>query len=92
METKNVSLLTEQVEYIDAKVEAGEYAHASEVVRDALRLMMEQEAKKLEWLRRAIQEGIDSADRGELIPADEVFEEFKRRGRARVKARGRRAG
>lgn len=81
MGTKNISLPTELEEYIDAKVASGEYAHASEVVRDALRAMMEEEAGKLEWLRNAIAEGIASAERGEIIPGDQAFEDAKRRGR-----------
>jgi antitoxin ParD1/3/4 len=83
METKNVSLPVEQVEYIDAKVTSGEYAHASEVVRDAMRLMMEQEAKKLEWLRRAIQKGIESAEREPLIPDSEILKEIHKRAEGR---------
>ena len=41
----------------DAKVASGEYAHASEVVRDGIRLLMQEEARKLEWLRAAIAKG-----------------------------------
>jgi antitoxin ParD1/3/4 len=82
MGTKNVSLPSELEEFIDAKVASGEYAHASEVVRDALRLMMNEEAEKLEWLRNAIAQGVAEADRGELISLDEATEDVKRRGRA----------
>ncbi|MGA7354964.1 MAG: type II toxin-antitoxin system ParD family antitoxin [Candidatus Cybelea sp.] len=54
MGTKNISLPTELEAYIDAKVESGQYAHASEVVRDGIRLLMKEEAEKLAWLRNAI--------------------------------------
>jgi putative addiction module CopG family antidote len=54
MGTKNISLPKELEAYINAKVASGEYAHASEVVRDGVRLLMQEEARKLEWLREAI--------------------------------------
>jgi antitoxin ParD1/3/4 len=89
MGTKNISLPTELEAYIDAKVASGEYAHASEVVRDGIRLMMREEAEKLEWLRNAIAEAIASADRGELYDGDEVIEHVKRRGREILAREGR---
>jgi len=48
MGTKNISLPEELENYIDAKVASGEYAHASEVVREGVRMMMNAEATKLE--------------------------------------------
>ena len=65
----NVSLTDELGEFINAKVSSGRYTSASEVVREALRLMerYEQiEAAKLQWLREAYQTGIASGDAGEL--------------------------
>jgi len=57
-------------------VESGRYGSAAEVVLDALSLLRDQELlrkAKQDWLEAEIQKGIDSADRGELIPAEEVF-------------------
>lgn len=89
MGTKNISLPEELENYIDAKVASGEYAHASEVVREGVRMMMNAEATKLEWLRSAIAEGIASADAGDVVAFDEVFiEDVKRRGRERARGRG----
>lgn len=87
MGTKNISLPRELEEYVDAKVLSGEYAHASEVVRDGLRLMMREEAEKLEWLRAAIAEGMADVERGDVVPAEEAWEEIRTRGRALLKAR-----
>jgi antitoxin ParD1/3/4 len=87
MGTKNIALPTDLEEYIDAKVASGEYAHASEVVRDAIRNMMRDEAEKLEWLRSAVAEGVASADRSELVSGDEAMKQVKRRGRALLAAR-----
>lgn len=87
MGTKNVSLPQELEDYVAAKVASGEYAHASEVMREGVRLLMRQEAEKLEWLRDAIAEGVASIKRGRLIPDDQILAEVKRRGRALLKAR-----
>ncbi len=55
----NVSLTPELEQYIRTKVESGRYLSASEVVREALRLL-EQKEKRLEELRVEIQRGLDS--------------------------------
>ena len=89
MGTKNISLPEDLEQYIDAKVASGEYMHASEVVRDGLRLLMREEAEKLEWLRREIAVGVADADRGDLYEMnDELLERIEREGRARLLARG----
>ena len=86
MGTKNISLPPELEQYVDAKVASGEYAHASEVVREGIRLLMRQEAEKLEWLRNAIAEATASVKRGESIPAEQAFADIKKRGRERFKS------
>lgn len=90
MATKNVSLPAELEEYIDAKVASGEYAHASEVVRDGVRLLMSQEAEKLEWLRAALAEGMADLEEGRVTPSGKVLEEVERGGRALLEARRKR--
>jgi antitoxin ParD1/3/4 len=72
MGTKNISLPKELEAYIDAKVASGEYAHASEVVRDAIRLLMQQEAEKLEWLRAAIAKGEADIAAGRTLTSQQV--------------------
>ncbi|MBV8531370.1 MAG: type II toxin-antitoxin system ParD family antitoxin [Candidatus Eremiobacteraeota bacterium] len=76
MATKNISLPAELEAYVDAKVASGEYAHASEVVRDGLRLMMREETEKLEWLRNAIAEGEASMAAGGTLSSKQVDEEL----------------
>ncbi len=67
MPTMNVSLANELVAFVEGEVASGEYGTASEVVRDALRLLRrEREAheEKLAILRREIQIGLDDANAG----------------------------
>ena len=59
----NVNLTPQLEELVRAKVASGMYTSASEVVREALRLMDEQDrlrAAKLEQLRDDVREGIAS--------------------------------
>ena len=80
----NVSLTDELANFVKAKVAAGRYTSSSEVVREALRLMEtheQQQAEKLELLRAAWKEGIDSGDAGEVD-----FTALKKEARARLAA------
>ena len=86
----NVSLTPELEEYVAAKVKSGLYNSASEVVREGLRLVHEQDQLreiKIGALRKEIQKGIDSLDRGEGIEyssAEELAEDVIARGRQRL--------
>lgn len=65
--------------FIKRQLETGRYASASEVVRDALRLLEEQaqlRAMRLDELKRLVEEGSNS---GPGIPAQKVFAELRRR-------------
>ena len=64
--TVEVSLPDELNELIEAKIASGRYASASDVVSDALRLLEQDDAAKLKWLREAYRVGIESGDAGEL--------------------------
>lgn len=75
--------------FIKDQVQGGRYASASEVVRDALRLLEEQERMRLatlEVLREEIRKGLDS---GAGKPADEVLARLE--GKYAAMARERRA-
>ena len=61
-------------------VAAGSFASTDEALRAAANLL-EQDAekrKKIEALRAMLQVGIDQADRGEMVDADEAFDEILR--------------
>jgi antitoxin ParD1/3/4 len=78
----NISLTRELEEFISTHVQSGRYQSASEVVRQGLRLLQEQETTReaqLARLRNQIQIGLEQADRGELLDGEAVFEELERR-------------
>jgi antitoxin ParD1/3/4 len=63
---------------IRSKVESGLFPDAAEVVREALRLLDEQE-RQLAALRAKLQSGLDQLDRGEGVPfTPELMAEIRR--------------
>lgn len=78
----NVSLTPELEQFVSAKVESGRYNSASEVVREALRLLEDHDearAAHLEEFNGEIARRLAALDRGETVkPAD---------ARARLKAK-----
>ena len=81
----NVNLTPELEELVRGKVASGRYNSASEVVREALRLMEHQDearAVRLERLRADIREGLDSGA-GEPWDAEAI----KRQARVRRSTR-----
>ena len=67
MATMNVSLPSDMVEFVEDEVSQGGYGSASEVVREALRLLRHEKAQqveKLAILRREISMGTDAANAG----------------------------
>lgn len=76
----NVSLTPELERLVHDKVAGGRYASASEVVREALRLLEARdrtEAEKLAWLRQAWQEGIDSGPGRTLDSIEDIIAEAR---------------
>ncbi|MFP5468252.1 MAG: type II toxin-antitoxin system ParD family antitoxin [Alphaproteobacteria bacterium] len=81
--TMNINLTPQLEAMVREKVAGGLYSSASEVVREALRLMEAQDrlrAVKLEQLRQDVRDGIESGPAGELD-----IEAIKLRGRERLK-------
>jgi antitoxin ParD1/3/4 len=77
MPTRNVFLTEHFDSFIASGIEEGRYSNASEVVREGLRLLEQREQEdraKIEWLRGAAQEAIDSLDRGEGRNFDSIDE------------------
>lgn len=67
----NVSLTKELEALVQEKVRSGLYTSASEVVREALRLLRERDGlheRRLRELDKDIAVGVQQADRGEVDP------------------------
>jgi len=74
----NVSLTPELEQFVHSKVKSGRYLSASEVVREALRLLEERDRLReirLETLRQEIAIGAKQSDRNELLDGEEVIQE-----------------
>lgn len=93
MPTQNVNLTMAQADFIRESVESGDYNNASEVVREALRLLKAQKDEHLarvEYLRGELQKGFDDYEAGRYIDLSSkeqraaYFEDVNRRGLERV--------
>ena len=91
VEKRTISLPPAQASYIDALVETGTYASASEVVRAGLRALQERDAAVERWLKEEVVPVYDAmqADPGRGIPADQVLAALRAHRAARLKQDGR---
>jgi antitoxin ParD1/3/4 len=86
----NVSLTPELEKLVASKVQSGRYQSASEVIREGLRLLDDQDRLRnaqLDEVRRKIQIGIDQLDGGEGIDGGTVLAELKQKSAALRKTR-----
>lgn len=63
MPTRNINLTPEMDSYVVTQIETGQYANVSEVLRAGLRALQQkkdEDQAKLEFLRKAIQDGEES--------------------------------
>ena len=95
----NVSLTPELEKYVHQQVASQRYQTASEVVRQALRMMLSAEdydKARLEALRQDIQVGLDAVERGEFIAIHDekdqqaLLHRITSEGRARLAAKQKR--
>ena len=85
----NVSLTPELEQYVSAKVESGRYNSASEVVREALRLLEEHERARTAQLSEFNQElgrRLNSLDQGHHVSPAEARARLKQKSDARRKS------
>jgi antitoxin ParD1/3/4 len=78
--TVNISLSPDLDAFLQSRVASGRYQTASEVVREALRLLQRQETDReeaIKQLKAKLNRGAAEAERGELFDGDEVFAELK---------------
>jgi antitoxin ParD1/3/4 len=75
MPTRNINLTDHFDRVIDSEVRSGRYGNASEVVREALRLMEQRKAEeraRLKWLRGAVREATEQIGRGEGVEYNSI--------------------
>ncbi len=76
MATMNVSLPDPMKEWVEAQIESGKYSGSSDYVRDLIRRDQEYQ-EKLEALKGAIKEGLDSGVSDRTL--DDIWAEVKKR-------------
>jgi antitoxin ParD1/3/4 len=88
----SVTLPNDMADMVRRKVESGEYASESEVIRDGLRALQQRDAAMERWLREEVAPAYDAtmADPSKRIPAERVLGEAAARYAARKRAASRR--
>lgn len=85
----NVSLTKELERFVNEMVKRGRYGSASEVVRDGLRRLVEEQEllrrAKIQWLREAVEEAEESARKHGWLDGEKVFAELRTKAK-RLKA------
>lgn len=75
----NVSLTPELEQFVQTKVKSGRYLSASEVVREALRLLEERDRLRelrIATLRQEIAVGMEQLDQGEGLDGEDIIQEL----------------
>ena len=88
-EKRTFSLPAEHAAFIDALVESGAYASASEVVRAGIRALQERDAAVERWLREEVAPAYDAmqAEPARALPAEQVFKRIRSLHAERLKAK-----
>lgn len=90
--TMNVSLPRDLIDFVREKVDAGRYGSASEVVRDGLRRLVDEDAARaaeVAEIRRKVAEGFASVAAGQVLDGEEFVAALRQRLKARGKGRRR---
>jgi len=89
IEKRTISLPSDQAAFIDAKVKAGDYASASEVIRAGLRALKERDEAVERWLNGVVAARYDAmkATPARAISADDAFTDLRARHMKRTKDR-----
>jgi antitoxin ParD1/3/4 len=90
MSTMNISLTPQLEKLVQDRVKSGRYTSASEVIREALRLLETHDRaldQGLTRLQSDVQEGLRALDAGKSAPFDDqAVMRIKRAGRAKLQA------
>jgi antitoxin ParD1/3/4 len=77
MPTRNINLTPQMDEFVDAKIQSGQYANASEVLRAGLRAL-EQEEKEDRARLKAIRAAVLAGERSGIAEGDVIAEARER--------------
>jgi antitoxin ParD1/3/4 len=79
MDKRTISLPNEHASYIDDKVNSGDYASASEVVRAGLRALQERDRAVENWLHHQVAPTYDAMidDPSRALSSDSVFADIR---------------
>lgn len=82
----SVTLPHDMAAMVKKKVESGEYATESEVIRDGLRALQARDAAVERWLRDEVAKSYDAhiADPKASVPAEEIMTRLRASYRARL--------
>lgn len=88
MDKRTISLPAEHATYIDQKVDSGDFASASEVVRAGLRALQERDRAIESWLHNQVGPTFDAMqkDPKRALSADAVFADIHSRHKSKPKA------
>ena len=92
MPTRNINLTEHFDHFVERQVSSGRYRNASEIVREALRLLEEQQQErdaKIKALRQAGKLGFDQIDQGKgiVIKGKKELRQFLAEIQAEVRAK-----
>ena len=90
MASMNISVPDPMREWVQARVESGQYAGVSDYVRELIRRDQERAAEQERWLATldaSIKEGLADADAGRVKDASEVFDRLSAKYAAMAQAR-----
>jgi antitoxin ParD1/3/4 len=97
MPTRNINLTEHFDHFVQRQVSSGRYSNASEMVREALRLLEEEEQErqaKLKALRQAAKQGFDEIDQGKgiVLKAKNAVKQFITKIEAEVASKAAKSG
>lgn len=76
----NVTLTPELEQFVQTQIDSGKYASATEVLLAGVSLLKEIDRVykgRFEELRQKVLDGVDAADRGDVIDSETVFENLQ---------------
>jgi antitoxin ParD1/3/4 len=91
MASMNISLPDPMRDWVQARVDSGQYAGASDYVRELIRRDQANAAEGERWLAKldaSIEEALADADAGRVRDAADVFDRLSAKYAAMAKARG----